>query len=523
MISVRLVGTLIVSGCVAQAAPVTPTSGKFASPKTPSVSPIRTPVGDGVTQALLLADNQFSNVEAAHAAWSDNYRADTHVTRVAIRPPHMDHWGQRILEHALEDGRAKKVGLVLHLGDAANISCVSEMHRFTNSMNRAGIPWFMAPGNHDSLMMGNWAYDAATAGERTVWGNECKSLASPAGAKSEAMDKDGFLRAYVAAKGWTEGPATEVDELQCSSVVTNDPRVEARLCRSATGAHWNAYIVQKVVMNDKTSIILLDTTQYRKMPRSIRPGGVTGGIDRDQFVVIRAWLDAEAAQARTVILAGHFPLEALDKPSRAELEDLMKRPSVGAYLSAHTHEATAARFHTLANLSRQALEINVGSILDMPMQYAFLGTSGGPGTFQLTMTVVDVPSVLRGNCETRWGNTKRNQSITAGYYTSYVKAGAYQLLRKQMFEHARTDLVGVNLPEDFQAKELADWALSDIVSEPDVERVADYERCQALWAAEAEDKTGGPFMGTDATPKSKIVQLPIGADASTTWKLPLTH
>ena len=50
---------------------------------------------------LLISDTHASNPRAPHALLSDGYLADTYVTQVAIRPPHMDQWGSRMVDWVL--------------------------------------------------------------------------------------------------------------------------------------------------------------------------------------------------------------------------------------------------------------------------------------------------------------------------------------------------------------------------------------------------------------------------------------
>jgi hypothetical protein len=88
--------------------------------------------------------------------------------------------------------------LVVHLGDAANVSCTNEFHRFAKVMLEQRLPWVMAPGNHDSLMMGNFSRQSL---EGPFWEDECASRRGIE-APDEHMDKNEFLEQYFAAKGW---------------------------------------------------------------------------------------------------------------------------------------------------------------------------------------------------------------------------------------------------------------------------------------------------------------------------------
>jgi hypothetical protein len=48
-----------------------------------------------------------------------------------------------------------KAFFVVHLGDAADVSCPEELDRFLAIMGRSGKTWFYTPGNHDGYFTGN--------------------------------------------------------------------------------------------------------------------------------------------------------------------------------------------------------------------------------------------------------------------------------------------------------------------------------------------------------------------------------
>jgi hypothetical protein len=90
------------------------------------------PTEDSVpADVLLISDTHASNPMAPHALLSDGYYADTYVTEVAIRPPHMDQWGSRMVDWVLDQPRSART--IIHLGDAGNIGCVGDLQQHSRS------------------------------------------------------------------------------------------------------------------------------------------------------------------------------------------------------------------------------------------------------------------------------------------------------------------------------------------------------------------------------------------------------
>lgn len=439
---------------------------------------------------LLISDTHASNPLAPHALLSDGFLADTYVTEVAIRPPHLDHWGSRLLDWVLE--RPRPARTIIHLGDAGNIGCLGEMARFTASMNRRpdggdARPWYMAPGNHDSLVLGNWGYIASDPDVRTAWNRECSGTGS--------MDKHGFLDAYLQAKGWDEVPESEPagDGYTCHDVITHDANATAVVCRRPPAYEYESFIVQLIAINPDVVMVLLDTTGFRELPSLTHLGGKTGGIGERQIAEIRRLL--EGSGGKRVILAGHHPSTWLDSASRADLAQLIHDFPVVAHLSGHTHNATNARLHdTATEDNRKFLELNVGSLLDWPMEYGYLSARPIPDSddgIDLTLTIEASSMQLEDRCLERWGATRVPEG-EPGYYTSYIKNGrvTYDALRAQMFERLRADLAvhDVRIPADYARHELESGATpSELIADAvAAQTVTDYERCQAIWASEAE-------------------------------------
>jgi hypothetical protein len=198
-------------------------------------------------------------------------------------------------------------------------------------------------------------------------------------------------------------------------------------------------------------------------------------------------------------LAGHHPITSLDEASQHDLARLIHDFPIIAYLSGHLHNSATARLHDMPTASdSKLLELNVGSVIDEPMEYAVLHADSlpGPGAkTELTLTVAAISEQLADACDRSWGHT-RVRSGQHGYYVSYVARwghSAYGLLRDQMFQHPQADVATpeAGLPAGYAARELARGEtpielLGDTVQ---AHRITAYERCQAVWATAAEAAT----------------------------------
>jgi hypothetical protein len=127
----------------------------------PSDAPAARPDEPG-PKALILSDNQEHLLTGVQLK-SMGVLSDEIIASVAMRSP-LAHVGGRLLfAEALRFGRREDVDLVLHLGDAADISCPDELSSVFDVLDKEaprrgdGSPvWFMAPGNHDGILLGTY-------------------------------------------------------------------------------------------------------------------------------------------------------------------------------------------------------------------------------------------------------------------------------------------------------------------------------------------------------------------------------
>jgi 3',5'-cyclic AMP phosphodiesterase CpdA len=483
-----------------------------------AVRQVRTP-DTFVSDVLLIADTHATNTMAPHRMRSNSAFADAWLGAAAMRPAQWEQWGSQILGWILEQPDSPKI--IVHLGDVANISCRGEFARFAHDMaygtQSDERQWYLAPGNHDSLVMGNWPYYSNPAEEDTKWNGECRDMAVEG-----SMDKTVFIGEYLSVKRWFYLAPTRVeksDGRSCRNVNTNDPNVEAIVC--SRDEPYDNFIIQKLVIADNVTMLLIDTTQYRKLPvvHNLRAGGVAGGIGMGQIEELRRWLDdlKEKKPNERIVLAGHFPIDSLDEESQRDLADIVSGFAVVTYLSAHIHAATNQRLH--GNLSKQGefLELNVASTIGWPMEYSYLRIKPtGPKTTEIVLYVQGVANQLEQVCR----GQERFRSTT-GYYSAYRHGvrSTYAKQRNTMYQKMFDELQLSEAIEPYKIAELsAGLAPGEILKDPAVAtRVSTYERCQAVWASEAESELSRCDSGDPMPLKSQDLRPAKQGRAATEW------
>lgn len=307
----------------------------------------------------MISDTHASSPLAPHAIPNLNDAESDAKVGAAMRPPQQEVWGARILDAILLDEPRPPV--TIHLGDAANIACLGEIRRFFRQMSEhfqgEESRWYMAPGNHDTLIMGNFADLPQPYPPANVipdrWNNECGAIDPPG-----SMGKASFFRDYLAEKGLTLGEMKSAESIfhdtyyECGEV-TGDPRASIMECRGnlKEAGQYAWFLIQVVDIDEGSVLVVLDTTQYtRRIPSGIRgyrsPGGVLGGINQLQLDVAKALIAKRSA--KRVVAAGHFPIESLDDDSKARLKSFLYQTHAVTYLSGHIHSPANARFHSVS-------------------------------------------------------------------------------------------------------------------------------------------------------------------------------
>ena len=183
------------------------------------------------------------------------------------------------------------------------------------------------------------------------------------------------------------------------------------------GDAWRSFIVQRVDVSCSTSILLVDTSVAGAeigQSRSLRYfgrkwAGDFGRVGPAQLEVIGRFLDELRSESRTVVVAGHMPLDAV--LDRAEFEGMLASYSGDlTYVSAHTHRPPSVL--TTAGNANRIRHINIGSTTDWPMTAVAVQTRSSGG---VSFRLLDAVPVLE-ECHLQTQNIGRQQ------YGSYYQA-----------------------------------------------------------------------------------------------------
>lgn len=309
-------------------------------------------------KVILLADNQLHTMDGEQS-WLQNKSSDTAVTKVTIRPPILDFYSTSLLSYALS---IYPTDLIIHLGDASDVSCTNEMSKFIAIMDKyAPKRWIMLPGNHDSLYFGNYQKNGTGQWSRDCdINNNCNAF----------MNKQKFINLYLE---YQLGKKYDPDSLRKphkARIKVSDADVIIHwLIEPDEKDNWNSYLLQFVdIAHDKASgnkiwMILADTTNYRKDPKLFwKPAGKRGEISKKQWDLITDFMNDKKHAGYKYVMAGHHPASELDRRSQKMLAQLSSSGLI-TYISAHTHHG-GWHVYTSKEGSEKLLELNIGSITD---------------------------------------------------------------------------------------------------------------------------------------------------------------
>ncbi len=150
---------------------------------------------------------------------------------------------------------------------------------------------------------------------------------------------------------------------------------------------WKSYLVQEIdigVKGHAMSVLVLDTAQYGYRPSAeygaltapfaalgmtdVQIAGTHGNILPTQLASIEWMMEAMKAERRRWICAVHHPYEDLGRHSWSRFNKIRDAGGVPVTLSAHSHDGEY-RWHHDGKHEGAWLELNVGSMLDAPVEY----------------------------------------------------------------------------------------------------------------------------------------------------------
>lgn len=338
--------------------------------------------------------------------------------RSATRPRALTLWSLNIIEKiaAIE----AEANIVLHLGDVLNNSCLSEWEQVRDKLDLIRQDaWYIAPGNHDGYYFGlthPMPGDNGNAGngplnEYAGWSAACIPLNERVDENEPTLtnvdneirikhilDKSDFVQNYL---NVLIERGVDLPDQTCGAV---DHATLRGICFNIdTDEPWRSFIVQYIVIGETSGIpvhiVITDTSAFDYQPQIVewwlpkfKSAYHSVNFLESVLEATSYWL-SRIDPDNTVVLAGHHPFEKF-AGGRAEILELWGAGLFDVYMSGDTHDGLVKRHHT--NSSGQGLlEVNMGSLLDPPIEYrilrAYQTPSGGRG-LQMERTFMTPPS-----------------------------------------------------------------------------------------------------------------------------------
>jgi len=377
---------------------------------------------------FLIADNQFNNIYTDPVVFRNGYADD--LTKVAIRPPQLDIFAHELFQWTVNKYSAKDQ-IVIHLGDALNIACLSEWRRFENSLQNIDMNRFaMVPGNHDFYWYGVSAGQGSEPKQQ--WAIACDDkypIKSEDANCSKRFTKGKFIKHYL------DLIPIKYDGVSRGKYYSSNPNalVQRVFVQRYIDEHdeFSSFIVQDITIPSKNNSkplkgIIIDTSTYDERPlnflghfeiKGYKNPGERAGITQKQKVIIEKWIEEYQHKKEQFMVFGHHPLKEFGAEDKVWLINLIKtnRYALG-YISAHTH---------LGYVDRDKItEINVGSITDFPNEIRTLEIN--PRSGKLSTTLQQVRENKLG--DSRWCEARYDYTYTPiDNYLSYKlsKKGIY--------------------------------------------------------------------------------------------------
>lgn len=364
-----LVGLL--TGC---ATPRYPTLIGKPDPSIDAAPALTVPIG-------LIADTQFHESRGVASRFL-GLGADE-VVDVTIRTGQQVIGAEEILAKALQ--LVDSLPLVIHAGDAIDVSCRTEWDRFKRVMNRSpsSSSWLFVPGNHDGYLTGNILAQKGDRYHDGYWANLCNAgqMWDRSGKPRHTyIAKPALIREYVSWLGG--GFSSDASSRSCDQ--------SGALCWSAYAPDerpWESFLVQLVRLPSAPNAdfavyaLMLDSSDYLEKPSITSPAGVWGSISETQLRAASELTQTLPPDAKFFFITHH--------PARAWREEKWSPPRLAAWhsllkdarslrflVSSHTHTGYLQEH---ASVLGGFMELNTGSLADAPVYLRTLQFRGKAG------------------------------------------------------------------------------------------------------------------------------------------------
>lgn len=362
-----LLAAALLAGC-ASSIPFKDLEGESDS-SVDAAQPLTQPVG-------VVADTQFHESRGVASRYLG--LGGDEVVDVTIRTGQQVIGSEDILTAALK--RASSLPLVIHAGDAMDVSCQTEWEKFTRVMSSekqrspGSSTWLFTPGNHDGFLTGNFFPVNGDTYQPDFWANLCNAGQMRKPDKSQLhtlMPKHLVVQEYVK---WLGGYFKPNETSQgCDKTKA--------LCWQAYAPKsrpWQSFLVQIVRLPRTTEAsfdvyaVLLDSSDYESRPYVSLfsfAAGREGSLSAAQLDAARSLLSTVPPQGKYFFVAHHPASDwREDKWSAARLSawsSLLQDPrSLRFLVSAHTHTGSLRQNFTALG---EFVELNTGSLADAPL------------------------------------------------------------------------------------------------------------------------------------------------------------
>ncbi|MBV7585503.1 metallophosphoesterase [Pseudomonas sp. PDM33] len=366
---------LLIAGCTSTA-PVL-NSKAPDGPSDSTTAPATAPIG-------VISDTQIHESRGTASRYAS--KAGDEFVEVTIRTGQQVIGSTDILMQALKG--VTSLPIVLHLGDALDVSCQTEWDAFVRTMRVAGgnTPWVLVDGNHDGFYVGNISPTNSTKYNVGYWNQVCNqgrySLESTLSARhfDKAMLVAANVQHVLALQSNADSSLNEVPRNgTCQNLV--DGPIACAAWHIDTEHPWMSYLTQLVRLpaavpsEPPVYVLALDSSTYLNQPnvdyQYALLTGVKAGFTPAQLRDARIMVRQLPVDARFFIATHHHVNEwrasALSTDERSELGGLLASYSfLNFVLTAHTHEGGWYDHKVLGN---PLLELNTGSLADPPLYY----------------------------------------------------------------------------------------------------------------------------------------------------------
>jgi len=372
--------------------------------------------------AIVVADNQYT-ADHGGSIIEQAYKVNK-ITPSARRSAANSMFSLSLMEEVIAREKGLAAKLVIHVGDGMNNGCASEWDALSKSLNKAGLPWFLTPGNHDAFYLGISNPRVDQRGPDTLldsaigWGHLCRPHRAADGYRSGfdinqeprfIFTKRELIKAYLMELEQREPFDPERNSfdpkglVQLKSGVTCHLKPNIRFLHRVCWYHnddetywgrrepWGDFIVQELrwsYSGGKTvSVILMDTSDYPQRQKlaqfcsddfwkgqsCYRLGGIHASLGAKQRKLLNTWLKENKDRGIKTVLSGHHPFRKMEDgvellvvngETRSWLETAAKNTRASTLISAHTHNG-----YVVGKRYGRLSEFNVGSLVDAPIHY----------------------------------------------------------------------------------------------------------------------------------------------------------